>query len=109
METMSKLFINETEFDLSVTLHIRKGFHINGFEYGTVNFELRSKDQLEVSYGDMENGYLNGVSCSASIEGRDVSYTERVKEVGCPLDQLLNHKDTLHISLSGTLLSDKAA
>jgi len=92
-----KQVVNNTEFDLSITLFVRKGANINAKEFGTVCFDIDAGSIEEIEYGNLQNGYLNGIRLAAKVDGSDVCYMEMVSDENCALDQRLNCSDTISI------------
>ena len=92
---MKKIIVNETMHEISITLYVRKGVKLKSGEFGTINATVEPGQEKQVFYGDLQNGYLNAFCCTAIVDGKEVKYSERVKECGCHLDNLLNHKDIL--------------
>ena len=91
-----KLFVNDTDVDLSVTLYVRKGPDPASGDAEETHFKVRGRGgQSWQDYGNDTNIYLNGVAFVAD-EGTQVTEEgEFVVVRGGDYDKLLNTNDTL--------------
>lgn len=98
----TKRFINNTGYNLNVTLAVREGAD-PGPSVFTRNFQMGVGGDQVYTYSDDSNPYLNGISVAASdteqgtIVGADFIGSQR----GTTIDNELNMNDTVLISLQG--------
>ncbi|HJQ36644.1 MAG TPA: hypothetical protein VKB93_05865 [Thermoanaerobaculia bacterium] len=91
----TRLFINLTSADLTVTLYVRQGDTVGVSISPYTAFDLPANGSIYITYGNSTNPYLNGLS----FVGTGVTTQEvQVATAGDSNDTLLNDNDTLTIN-----------
>ena len=90
----SKIFCNETNKDVTVTIYIRKGDD-HKQNYGTVLVSLKPGESKGVDYGCQRNAFLNGLKISFSHEGMTLAHEQMVLNKHSMFDKLLNNNTTI--------------
>jgi hypothetical protein len=90
----AKTFINNTGYNLSVMLTVRRG-DMPGNEAGVDSFSLGSKGNLFVQYSGDDNPYLDGISVNAVDRGNIIASQDFVITRGSDVDNALNMNDTV--------------
>ncbi len=62
----SKIFCNETQKEVTVTIYIRKGDDPQQ-NYGTVLINLKPGESKGVDYGCQRNAFLNGIKITLAL------------------------------------------
>lgn len=91
----SKLFVNNTNASLYVTLYVRDGADPSGGNAGEVSFELAAGSRHQQSYGDSKNIYLNAIKFSWDDAGARLSKEQEVVQRGSWWDDVMNTNSTL--------------
>ena len=99
----SKTFINNSNYELSLTLIVRNGDDpANGNVEGqNVTFTLAAGTQAVQSYGNKKHIYLNGLSYAWTDDDARLEKTQTVKGRGSWLDDLLNTNSIITINKVG--------
>jgi hypothetical protein len=84
-----KVFTNNTQYGLNVTLVIRKSADPRD-EAGTKSFALARNQSSTQEYGDSINIYLNGIKLAAVLNGELIGQQYIVITRGSDLDNRLN-------------------
>lgn len=96
-----KTFINNTDASFQVILFIRAGENpVN--QDGVEIFTLAPGETREVTFGDANNSFLNGISLFTIANGDLFSSVQFVTVESSLLDNLLNTNDTLTITQEQT-------
>jgi len=91
----TRLFVNDTSVELTVTLYVRQGDNVGVSISPSTAFTLPANGSIFITYGNTTNPYLNGLS----FEGTGVANQEvQVATQGDPTDTLLNDNDTLTLT-----------
>lgn len=93
-----KTFINNTNYDLSVQLTVRKGAN-SGSEAGIVNFSLRHGNSSYVPYGDSDDPYLDGIAVNAVGGGNIIASQEFVITRGSTIDNDFNTNNCVNFGM----------
>ena len=84
-----KLFTNQSPYEMSVTLVIRKSEDPRD-QAGTKDFSLNSRESQWQEYGNNVDIYLNGIKLAAVFNGKMLGQQYIVITRGSPLDNQLN-------------------
>lgn len=96
--TQSKLFHNDTNHPVFLTIYI--GGRSPGAieDYGTRKLALRPEQMEEVSYGDMLHPFIEGMEITRQIEGVTSSYRLMIEGESPLFDQMVNETDLVSLS-----------
>ena len=92
-----KMFINNTQYSVSVQLEVRKGSTPGSVE-SIKDFNLAKGQQEMVKYSGDANPYLDAIVVSLDEGGDLVSTQHFVLERGSPVDNQFNTHDTVTIT-----------
>jgi hypothetical protein len=100
----AKTFVNETKYDLSVMLTVRKGDR-PGTDTAPVAFTLEHGKRRSIGYGDAHSPYLDGIAANAVDRGNIIASQDFVITRGSGVDNSLNTHDTVVFSMEGVSLA----
>lgn len=95
----SKLFINNTGYEINGNLTVRKGTQ-PGTNLNSVQFVLNAAmgSQQTINYGDAANIFVNQLEVSSLANGGYIVSNQLVVTRGSALDDLFNRNDTIYIA-----------
>jgi len=91
---VSKIFCNETQKELIITVYIRNGDDPEQ-SYGTVMVSLKPGESKDVNCGCHSNACLNGIKISFSDDGMTLAHEQMVHYKHSIFDKLLNNNSTI--------------
>jgi len=96
----SKLFINNTGFQVNGNLVVRAGT-VPGNNLNSVQFTLDSGigSQQKIEYGDVNNVFVDALQLSSLANGGYIISNQIIETRGGVLDDLFNRYDTITVAM----------
>ncbi|PMN92695.1 hypothetical protein [Enterovibrio norvegicus] len=104
-----KTIINNTEWCIIVTFLLGSDSEERPQVSETKTFTVKSFTSVQIEYGNLKNGFINGIRILSDIGDRKVDITQTIRDENKELDDMLNNSFALEINSLNPLQIQKVS
>ncbi|MGF1706811.1 hypothetical protein [Enterovibrio baiacu] len=93
-----KTIINNTEWCIIVTLLLGSDSEKRPKVSETKTFTVKAFNSVQIEYGNLKNGFINGIRILSDIGDRKVDITQTIRDENQELDDMLNNSFALEVN-----------
>jgi len=94
---MEKSIINQTDFDITVTLYVAELINNNFCIKETHTIDIMPNGHKDIIYGNVVNAFISGIEVCADMNGTVLRTSQKSGSVESPFSREVNQKHLIEV------------